>query len=299
MIKLEALRVFVTVAETGNIKDAAHLLCRTASAVSMTLKQIEVEVGGLLFETDRKNSLTALGAYVLESGRTQIQNYDRAMGRIRSFADNKIGHLSLASVPSTAANLIPRLLPQFVKERPGVEIELFDLDTRNVRSFVETGQADIGISGRPRSQTLVTFEPLFFDRFKVICRTSNHLTQLKRPIQWADLKNEVLIVNGASQKIEAPRYRALADQASIKVHNVTSLIALTKSGLGITLLPALSTTDLPKGVTAIDLADDNVRREVGLLHRREGYLSPIASAFRSHTLEQIPVLARQLNLEPV
>ena len=298
MIKLEALRVFVTVAETGNIKDAAQLLCRSASAVSMTLKQIEEEVGGLLFETDRKNSLTALGAYVLESGRTQIQNYDRAINRIRSYADNKIGHLTLASVPSAAANLVPGLLPEFVKDRPGIEIELFDLDTRNVRLFVEAGQADIGIAGKPLSQALVTFEPLFFDRFKVICCSKNHLNHLSRPIQWADLKNEVLILNGASQKIESARYHTLAEKASIKVHNVTSLIALAKSGLGITLLPALSTTDLPSGVSAIDLADDRVRREVGLLHRREGNLSPIAAAFRRYTLEQMPVLAKQLQLEP-
>ena len=37
MIRLEALRAFVEVAECGNIRDAAEKLCRTPSALSMTL----------------------------------------------------------------------------------------------------------------------------------------------------------------------------------------------------------------------------------------------------------------------
>lgn len=69
MVELEMLRTFVALAEAGNISDAAKRLFRTASAISMTLKQLEQEVGGELFETDRKNRLTPLGAFMLETGR--------------------------------------------------------------------------------------------------------------------------------------------------------------------------------------------------------------------------------------
>ena len=41
VIKIEALRTFVHVADAGNIKDAADVLGRTQSAISMTLKLIE------------------------------------------------------------------------------------------------------------------------------------------------------------------------------------------------------------------------------------------------------------------
>jgi len=165
MIKLEALRVFVTVADLGNIRDASDRLGRTASAISMTLKQIEEEIGGPLFETDRKNSLTALGSFMLETGREQIRSFDKAIGTIKDFAQDRIGHLSIASVPSVAANLIPALLPPFVASRPGVAIELFDIDSRNVRMMVETGQADLGIAGAPRPGAPIYFRPLFRDRF--------------------------------------------------------------------------------------------------------------------------------------
>ena len=58
MIRLDALRALVAVAEHGNIKDAAEQLHRTTSALSMTLKQIEDRLGGPLFEADRKQTLT-------------------------------------------------------------------------------------------------------------------------------------------------------------------------------------------------------------------------------------------------
>ncbi len=296
MIKLETLRVYVTVAEAGNIKDAAERLCRTASAISMALKQLEQEVGGSLFATDRKDSLTALGNFVLETGRVQIQNYDQAIGKIRAFADNKIGRLALASVPSVAANLVPVLLPGFVAERPGVEIELFDLDSHNVRLFVESGQADIGISGKPASTAMVSFEPLFRDRFKLICCSENPLAAIEKPLDWADIEGETLIINGASEKILSQDYHKLSEKASFTVPNVTSLIALAKAGLGVTLLPALSTIDLPNGVVALDLEDENVERVVGFLTSRGASPSPVTLAFRDYLLNEMPNLAKLTGL---
>lgn len=64
MIQMQTLRVFVTVAECGNIRDAAKSIGRTDSAISMALKQLETELGADLFETDRKHTLTALGVEV-------------------------------------------------------------------------------------------------------------------------------------------------------------------------------------------------------------------------------------------
>jgi len=299
MIKLETLRTFVTVAEAGNIKDAAERLCRTASAVSMTLKQLEHEVGGALFETDRKNSLTPLGAFMLETGRLQIQNYDRMIDGIRAYARNRIGRLTLASVPSVAANLVPSLLPRFVLDRPGVEIELLDTDSRNVLRSVESGQADLGIAGRPLSRTTAAFEPLFRDRFKVICNAGCDLAAAGKLVDWADIENQGLILNGASDTIDAPGYKAVSEQASMYVRNVTSLLALAKSGFGVTLLPALAAVDLPEDVVALDLAEENMWRVVGLLSRSDTVLSPVALAFRAFILDEVPKLVRTLRLEVV
>ncbi|GAB4287757.1 MAG: LysR family transcriptional regulator [Roseovarius sp.] len=298
MIKLEALRVFVTVAEIGNIRDAAERLGRTPSAVSMALKQLEGEIGAALFESERKNALSAVGRYVLETARIQILGFDRAVAAIRAYAQNRIGKLAVACVPSVAASLMPALLERFIASRPGVDVELFDLDSASVAALVELGQVDLGISGWPRTRGTLVCTPLFRDRFKVVCRADSPLVGLGRPLEWRDLEGQTIIRNGASQMIEAPAYRALSEQAPLMVRNVTSLLAMAGSGLGITLLPALSTVRLPAGVAACDLADGTAVREVVVVEQKGRARSPVADAFIALVSAQCRHPDAALGLEP-
>lgn len=296
MIKLEALRVFVTVAENGNIKDAADAVGRTASAVSMTLKQLEDEVGGPLFQTDRKNSLTALGSLMLDLGREQIRGFDKSISVMRAFAQSRIGSLSIASVPSVATNVLPPILQRFLETRPQVQVELFDIDSAQVRRMVESGVADIGIAGESRVGGGLEFTPLFSDRFKLLCEDDHALCQLGRPVEWSDLNDATLIRNGASDRIEAEAYRLLSAQSLITVYNVTSLIALVKAGLGLTILPSLTMHGTHDGVAVLDLADAAASRQVGLIERRDVPPSPVATAFRAFAVREIPaVVAEQLS----
>lgn len=186
-----------------------------------------------------------------------------------------------------------------MRDRPGIEIELLDIDIRNVHVFVETGQADLGIASRSLSGMAVAFEPLFRDRFKVVCRADSDLANAGRPVQWTDLQGENLILNGASSKIDAPAFRRLSEGVSMEVRNVTSLLALARSGFGITLILALTANELPDGVVSLDLADEDVWRVVGLLSRSNAKLSPVASAFRAFALAEPPKLLRSLGLEVV
>ncbi len=297
MIKLEALRVFVTVAEIGNIRDAADRLGRTPSAVSMTLKQIEELIGAPLFEGDRKNVLTALGRFTREAARAQIQGYDKLISKIHAYAHHRIGTLTLACVPSVAARLVPPLLERFMAENPGVQLELFDADSARVAGLVESGEADLGIAGRPQVAGVLHFRPLFRDRFKVICSARHPLVDAERPVAWSELSGATLIRNGASESIEVDAYRALSERATLMARNVTSLIAMAASGLGVTLLPALSTTDLPASVRSYELADDGIARTVGLLERKEGSQSPVTAAFLDLLTGQKGALFETFQLE--
>jgi DNA-binding transcriptional LysR family regulator len=292
MIKLETLRVFVTVAESGNIKDAADAVGRTASAVSMTLKQLEDEIGGPLFQTDRKNSLTALGNLMLDLGREQLRSFDKSVSIMRAFAHSRIGSLSIASVPSVATNVLPTILQRFLETRPQVQVELFDIDSVQVRRMVESGVADIGIAGESRGGG-VEFTPLFSDRFTLLCKDDHDLCKLERPIEWSDLNAATLIRNGASDRIEADDYKQISTQSLITVYNVTSLVAMVKAGLGLTILPSLTMHGAHEGVAALDLADAAASRRVGLVERRDVPPSPVAAAFRAFALKEIPALVSE------
>lgn len=280
MIRLETLRVFLTVAESGNLKDAASRLGRTPSAVSMALKQVEDGVGGRLFQSDRKHSLTDLGEFVQEATAVLLRDFDRAMELIRAYAESRAGRLRIASVPSVAAMLLPRVLKAFLATRPGVEIELVDTDSAGVRKLVESGQADIGIASAPQLPEGLAFQPLFADPFRLVCRAGSSLARQKRRLTWGMLEGHALIANEASRAIPSPEFQALAARGRLTVRNVTSLLALVQSGAGLTLLPALATASLPATLRAVPLTDRAAVRTVGLLSREGHIANPLGETFK-------------------
>ncbi len=131
-IKIDMLRCFGAVAQNGNLVDAAAQLNRSPSAVSMMLKQFEEHLGKPLFESDRKNKLTPLGQLILEQTLSELRQFDRTVQAIEGFASGEIGAISIASVPSVAATILPRALKRFMARYPDIRIELRDMDSTSV-----------------------------------------------------------------------------------------------------------------------------------------------------------------------
>lgn len=293
MIRTEALRVFVTVAECGNIRDAAERLFRTQSAISMTLKQIEDTLGAPLFETDRKHSLTDLGAFVLGVGRVLLRDHDSAMGLIGQYASGGSGRLRIAAVPSVAGLLIPAVLAGFLADRPLAEIDIVDTDSADVRRLVATGQADLGIAS---AESGLHSTPIFRDSLRLVCPTDAALAQRPEPLDWDDLRGIPLILNETTRGIRAAEFQELAAQTRLRVRNVTSLLAMVRAGIGVTLLPGLATVGLPDGLCARPLRDQSCAREVCLLRRDGRVQSPLALAFQQHFITAIAPMTAQFNI---
>ena len=284
MISVTALRTFVHVAECGTIRDAAARLFRTPSAVSMTLTQLERDLGAPLFQSDRKTRLTALGDEVLPVAREVVRDHDRALDRIGAIAEGRDGRLHLASVPSVAAELMPRLLAEFLRARPGVRIELVDGDSRSVHAMVADGTVDLGVASPPAPGSGLRLTPLFRDRFRLVCRSGDPLAARPGPIRWQDLAGERLIGNDAAQAIEVDAYRALIADPALKARNVISLLALVRAGAGITLLPRLATVSMRPDLVALPLADPAAEREVGVILREGRSPSPVCRDFMGDLL---------------
>lgn len=299
MLRLEALRTFVEVADHGNIKDAAERLYRTPSALSMTLKQIEDRLGCPLFETDRKSSLTEMGRFLHAQAVVLLRDYDRAMERIEAQSKARSGHLRIASVPSVATLLLPAFLQGFVATRPDLDIDLVDTDSTDVRHLVETGQVDVGIAGLLGDVPGLACEPIFRDPFRLVCRTDSPVAARGLVLDWTDLQGEPFILNEAVRGLQSAPFEVLAKEARFSVRNVASLVAMVMAGMGVTLLPALATVNLPAALTARPLRDAACMRTVSL-HWRDGKVpSPVAQLFRKDFGASARAQAQSLGLEAI
>jgi len=279
MIGITSLRAFVHVADCGNIRDAAARLFRTPSAISMTLKQLEQDLGAPLFETDRKSRLTTLGEEVLGIAAEMLREHDRALERIDAVATGRQGRLQLASVPSVASELLPRLLADFLDARPGLTVELIDTDSRAVQALVADGTVELGIAGPPEASSALSFKPLFRDPFRLVCRSDHPLARCTVPLSWSDLAGARIIGNDPANAIAAEECRALVGASMLKARSVISLLSLVRAGAGVTLLPRLATVSLEADLVALPFADPMAVREVGVIMRDGRSPSPVCHAF--------------------
>ena len=80
----DILRTFVTAADTGSYTDAAAIVHRTQSAVSMQIKKLEELIGISLFARNgRRMMLTSEGQNLLAYARRILKIHDEAVSAIR------------------------------------------------------------------------------------------------------------------------------------------------------------------------------------------------------------------------
>ncbi|KGD88019.1 hypothetical protein JL37_25925 [Achromobacter sp. RTa] len=269
--------MFLAVVDAGELAQAGDRVGRTPAALSMTLKQLESELGGPLFEGERKIRLSPLGIYVRAHAQRAIAEYDSAVAHMLRYASGALGTAKVAAVPSAATRLLPRVIGQMRRQYPRVRVDLRDIDSAAVGSAVASGAVDFGVATLPEPLPGILAEPLFADRFVLVCPARHSLTMLGRDVRWSDIDAAEFIANGLCARFNVPEVAALVEGSLLTVRNTTSLLTFVEQGFGVTILPALA-VPAADGLAILPLADQSAARSLELLTRRGETLSPASQA---------------------
>ncbi len=264
-IKIEMLRCFATVAETGNLSEAATRLGRTQSAISMTLKQLEEHLGQRLFESERKNRLSALGLRVFELAQQQLRQFDDTISAIEASARSPQGLLRIASVPSAAGLLLPPAIEVLMQRHPGLKIEIRDADTRTVLDALVGGKADLAIVSGLHALNGIRTQLLFDDPFGLICGPDHPLALRTAPVRLHDVLASDFIGNELCRQIKQDSIQRALSEAHLTVHNTLSLIGMLRTGKRVTILPKTVHEMLPGQLVFKEIPDLRVPRPVVVL----------------------------------
>ena len=149
-VTTKQLRAFRLVAQHHNFTRAAEALFITPSGLSVQIKELESRVGFRLFDrTTRHVELTAHGKELLAVIQRNLEELDAAIANIGRSAKQSHQEISLGTTPLVAANILPPAMREFRKQRPDVQIQLFDADLPTLPKCCR---------GWPRSRQLVEFE---------------------------------------------------------------------------------------------------------------------------------------------
>lgn len=272
-IKIEMLRCFATVAQAGNLAEAANRLGRTPSAISMTLKQLEDHLGQRLFESDRKNRLTPLGAQVFDLAQTQLRQFDHTIKSIETSANSPNGLIRIASIPSVAGLVFPSAIAAITRCNPGLKVELRDTDTQQVIDALLRGQADIGVVSGKHTLNGIRQAHLFSDPFGLICSPDHPLALQKRAPTVQDVSSANFICNNLCSMSKSTSFQSVIAESKVAMQNTMSLIAMVGAGGWVTVLPKTVVTFTTSDLVFRQISDLPEQRQVHLL-MRENTLFP-------------------------
>jgi len=139
---LGTLRSFATIAETGSMTRAAARLFLTQSAISMQIKRLENSLGFSVFERSSQGMApTTEGEQLLGFAHQMLALNDEAVGRLTS--PDYEGVVRFGVPGDIVYPQIPRVLKEFSRDFPRVQIKFTTLGTFNLLREFDAGEHDI------------------------------------------------------------------------------------------------------------------------------------------------------------
>ncbi|PYG31211.1 LysR family transcriptional regulator [Pelagimonas varians] len=226
---LSCLTAFEAVARHGSVTDAARELDLTQSAVSRQIQKLESQVGGLLFERDRKRlHVTAQGETYAREIRMALAQIQNATIALQTNPDG--GVLNLASLPSIGTHWLAPRLPAFLRAHPGITLNMstrfvpVDFSEETAHAAIQHGQGDwprVGTMKLWDEQMLAVAAPDLLQTGDAA--TLPRLQLETRPQAWADWF--------AAQGLPEPGRPAMV------VDQFGTMLRAAQAGLGLALMP--------------------------------------------------------------
>ncbi len=248
MNQLEAMQVFVRVAELASFTRAAESLGLPKASVSTSIQQLESLLGTrLLQRTTRRVHMTQDGQVFYERCKDLLADMEELEGLFQQGASNLTGRLRI-DMPSGLAkrHLLPRL-PEFLAQHPQLHVELSSTDRRV--DLVREGFDCVIRVGKLSDSSLIA-RPLG-SLSLVNCASPDYIARYGTPQSLADLAQHQLIhyVSILGSKSAGFEYAAngethfVAMPGKITVNNSDAYSAACLAGLGIAQIPRIAAQD--------------------------------------------------------
>ncbi|MFJ4185131.1 LysR family transcriptional regulator [Kitasatospora sp. NPDC089509] len=175
-MELRTLRYFVAVAEELHFGRAATRLHMSQPPLSRAIKQLEADVGALLFDrSPTRVTLTAAGSVLLDEARALLDHADRVRARVGAAAGAAtitIGILGDGTDPGAA-----RLAAAYRRNHPGIDIRIRDTDLTDPTCGLRAGLVDVALTRAPFDETALTVRTLRADPVGVVLRADDPLAR--------------------------------------------------------------------------------------------------------------------------
>lgn len=290
-MELRNLITFIHVAELGSFTKAGEQLGYSQSTISVQIKQLEDELGCLLFErinhtitlTERGHELVSYAHQVRALTDEFIENLDEEECK---------GHIHIVTPDSVCDGMINRNYMDFHQKYPYISICFSTGDSGIMLDMIDHNEADV----------IITLDGRIFNKDYVIAKeekipmhfvaNSNSKFAEKKNLSIKDIINEPFILTEHGQGYRRVFDKELAKKSLeispiLEIGRTDMITTLLAQGDMISFLPDFVTKDMIKSgdLCYLDVCDMDIEIWKQLIYHKNKWMSKSLKAFINYIKE--------------
>ena len=286
-----SLKHFLTLTDTlhfGRASDACNI---SISALSRSIRQLEDDLGALLFVRDNRSvSMTTEGQKFQQYARETISQWNLVRNDLADSTDLPQGQISMYCSVTASYSILFDLLNRFRADYPGIEIKLHTGDPEHAITRVIAGEEDIAIAPHPSTLPRgvvfkhITHSPLLFIAPLEPGDPDIPTTAPKSAAQWA--KVPMILSEGgvARNRLDSWfRDKNISPRVYAQVAGNEAIVSMVSLGLGVGVVPKLVLDNSPMAdrIRVLAVKPQLQPYDVGLFSLKKNLKNPLVNAFWS------------------
>ena len=287
-MELRHLRYFIAVGEEQHFGRAANRLHVVQLALSRQIRDLELELGFLLFDRlPRGVRLSAAGTLFLDDARRILQDVAEAKHRAERIALGQAGTLRVGIATAISWHgLVVNAFREFRRRQPDVELVLHHMVSVHQVEAVLSDRLDAGFAAAvtPWHEDL-EHQQFALDRMVVAVPKGHPLTKRER-IRLRDLRDTSFVwfhrwVNPAfyDQMMEACARGGLSAPRIVQEATDRDMVlGLVQCRIGVAWVTESTRWHCPRGIVLLPVVDMNVRLPFNVIWKKNN-TSPVLEKF--------------------
>ena len=241
-----------TIADTQSISKAAEELFIAQPSLSQALQRIERELGTHLFIREpRGMKLTYAGEKYYLMAKEILDIYSDFKSEITHINELKAGRLVIGIARYMGMNILPKILPDFNKNYPNVEIIIREENTRVLENLILGGNVDFALTHvhKKEMNEKINYEILKEDEFLLVTPKgyliNSDKIKIKNGKSYVDLRDLegekfiLLDINKGIRKVQDRTIKSygINPEVVFTTKNFETAKRLAANGMGITMIP--------------------------------------------------------------
>lgn len=289
-MQLKQLEYFIRLAELEHMTKAAKQLHTSQPNLSYTINEFEKELGVPLFEKQGRNiKLNRFGHLYYRYAKEAVNTLQRGKENLDQLIDPNSGQVRLGFLYTLGSHFIPSLVKSFTNFHPRVQFEFSQSNTQRLLNDLIDERLDLTFNGYLEGYPQLQFDPILEESLVIVVPV-NHPFAKRESLSLKEFASEKIVYFDRHSGL-----RPFLDQLwkdyhleispVVEVEEDHSILGFVSEGYGLAILPDIPSISAYK-VKKLKIEEDFPHRKLYLVHRKNAYLSPIVSEFKTFILDQ-------------